>query len=191
MESIRRQKRKKIARTLRLYRSIHRWMGAFLFSIFVFVSLSGLLLGWKKNSGGYIHPKSMKGSSTNVTDWLPLDTLQTIAFSTIQQLKGNNISLDLDRIDARPEKGMIKFIFNDHYYSVQVDATTGEILQTTYRASDLIEDLHDGSIIDRWLGIDGEWFKLIYTSIIGVALFLFCFTGFYLWYGPKRMRKLN
>ncbi len=191
MENIKRQKRRRIAKTLRAFRSIHRLMGAFLFSVFVILSLSGLLLGWKKNSGGYIHPESLKGSSTDVSEWLPLDTLQGIAFSALQELKGNNISLDLDRIDARPRKGMIKFIFNDHYYGVQVDASTGKVLQTTWRASDLIEDLHDGSIVDRWLGIDGEWFKLFYTSIVGISLFLFCFTGFYLWYGPKRMRKLT
>ena len=84
---------------------------------------------------------------------------------------------------------MVKFIFEHHYNGVQLDGTTGSILQITRRNSDLIENIHDGSILDRVLGIDGDILKLIYTSIIGISLLLFSLTGFWLWYGPKVMRK--
>jgi uncharacterized iron-regulated membrane protein len=56
------------------------------------------------------------------------------------------------------------------------------------RRSDFVENIHDGSILDRLLQTNGI-IKLIYTSIMGLALIIFVVTGFWLWYGPKRMRR--
>ena len=178
-----------MAKTVRTMRTIHRSLGIFLFVIFIIVSLSGLLLGWKKNTGGMIHPESYKGISTDISKWLPIDSLQTLAFKAIKEAAGEDIDLTLNRIDARPNKGMVKFVFDNHYNGVQVDGTTGEILQITRRNSDLVEDIHDGSLLDRWFGTDGEILKLIYTTIIGLALLLFSLTGFWLWIGPKMIRR--
>ena len=61
---------------LRVFRKIHRTTGAFLFVFFFVISISGLLLGWKKNSGGIILPKSAKGSSTVLNEWISLDSLK-------------------------------------------------------------------------------------------------------------------
>ena len=83
-------------------------MGATLCLLFLIVSLSGLLLGWKKNSNGLLLPKSYQGSSTELKDWLPIDTLHRIACKTLQDSIDANLSLELNRIDARPEKGMVK-----------------------------------------------------------------------------------
>ncbi|MEL7423523.1 MAG: PepSY domain-containing protein, partial [Bacteroidota bacterium] len=69
----------------------------------------------------------------------------------------------------------------------QLDLSNGKLLSFGKRRSDLLEQIHDGSIIDRRLG--WSFFKLLYTTISGLALFLFTVTGFWLWYGPKRMRK--
>lgn len=184
-----REKRKKMAKSVRTIRAIHHTLGIFLFLVFILVSLSGLLLGWKKNSDGIIHPKSSKGLSTDLKDWLPLDSLQTLVFVAIKDAAGEDIDLVLNRIDARPDKGMVKFIFDNHYNGVQIDGTTGEILQITRRHSDLIEDIHDGSLLDRWFGTSGEVMKLVYTSIIGLSLLLFSLTGFWLWIGPKLIRR--
>lgn len=43
--------------------------------MFFFISISGLLLGWKKHSNGIILPKSYQGTSTELKDWLPIDSL--------------------------------------------------------------------------------------------------------------------
>jgi len=69
-----------------------------------------------------------------------------------------------------------------------LDGATGEVLHVGKRNSDFIEQLHDGSYVDRLLGSDLGAFKLFYTTVMGSALFVFCVTGFWLWYGPKRMR---
>jgi uncharacterized iron-regulated membrane protein len=182
--------RKRQAKLIRLFRKIHRTMGVYLFVLFFIVSITGLLLGWKKNSNGIIHPESKQGVSSDIKTWLPLDSLQTIAFQALQNSVKKDIDLELQRIDARPEKGIVKFVFENHYWGIQLDGTTGEVLSIEQRRSDLIENIHDGRILDILFKTEGEFIKLIYTTTMGLALFLFTATGFWLWYGPQRMRKV-
>ncbi|MDC6362687.1 MULTISPECIES: PepSY domain-containing protein [Flavobacteriaceae] len=181
-------KRKKQAKILRVFRKVHRTTGAFLFVFFFFISVSGLLLGWKKNTAGMILPESQKGTSTDLRDWLPVDSLHTIACNTLHNSVSPQLSLELDRIDMRKDKGMVKFVFVDAYYEVQLDGATGNVLSIGQRRSDFLEKVHDGSILDRYLGTSGV-IKLVYTSMMGTSLLLFTITGFWLWYGPKRMKK--
>ena len=183
--------KKNHAKTLRIVRKIHRTTGVLLFVFFFIIGITGLILGWKKNSNGLILPKSEEGTSTQLSNWLPLDQLQDIAFKTLLDSIDKNIDLNLQRIDARPEKGMIKFVFDNHYWGVQLDGATGDLLAITKRRSDFFENIHDGSILDIIFGTKGEIIKLIYTTIMGSALLIFTITGFWLWYGPKRMKKKN
>jgi hypothetical protein len=152
------------------------------------VAASGLLLGWKKHTRGYILPKSYTGSSTDPGDWLPLTTLHANALAIARDSISAELSHELERIDIRPDKGMVKFVFVDGYWGVQLDCATGELLHIERRRSDFIENIHDGSILDYLLGTTGEQIKLAYTSIMGSALLTFTVTGFWLWLGPRRMR---
>ena len=88
----------------------------------------------------------------------------------------------------RKQKGSVKFLFVDSYYEVQLDGATGKVLSVAQRKSDFLENVHDGSILDRYLDTNG-YIKLVYTTVMGVSLLLFTITGFWLWYGPKRMRQ--
>ncbi|MDF0715907.1 PepSY domain-containing protein [Muricauda sp. 334s03] len=183
-------KRKKQAKVLRIFRRVHRTTGALLFIFFFFVSVSGLILGWKKNSNGYILPKTQKGTTADLKKWLPVDSLHTIACTTLRNEVSPELSLEIDRIDMRKEKGSVKFVFVDSFYEVQLDGTTGDVLSIGQRRSDFLENIHDGSIIDDFLGTNG-YVKLVYSSIMGSSLLMFTVTGFWLWYGPKRMRKAS
>ena len=116
------------AKILRLFRKIHRTTGACLFVFFFFVSITGLLLGWKKHSNGLILPKSYKGTSTNLKDWLPVDSLHTIACNILHNSVSKDLSLELERIDIRKDKGMVKFVFIDHFWGIQLDGATGQLL---------------------------------------------------------------
>ena len=100
----------------------------------------------------------------------------------------SNLSPELERIDIRKQKGMVKFIFEHHHWGIQLDGATGKVLHIGKRRSDFVENLHDGSIVDNALGTNG-YFKLFYTSVMGLALLTFVLTGFWLWFGPKRMRR--
>jgi len=179
------------AKLLRTFRKIHRTTGAFLFVFFFFISVTGLLLGWKKHSGGLILPKSYKGTSTDLKDWLPLDSLHINACKILHDSVSVDLSLELERIDVRKEKGMVKFIFIDHFWGIQLDGATGQLLHIERRNSDIIENIHDGSILDYYFGTTEKQIKLVYTSIMSLALLTFTITGFWLWYGPKRMRKIT
>jgi uncharacterized iron-regulated membrane protein len=183
-------RRKKQARTLRLFRKVHRLSAITLFGFFLIVSTTGLLLGWKKHSAGVILPKTYQGSSAVFEDWLPLDSLNQIADIAIQHHLGPNISLKLDRLDIRKEKGVAKFVYAEHYWGVQVDGATGNILHIGRRNSDMFENIHDGSILDKLLGTSNGQIKLFYSTIMGLALLTFTVTGFWLWIGPKRMKQV-
>jgi uncharacterized iron-regulated membrane protein len=183
-----RTEREKQARFIRIVRKIHRTAGALLFAFFLVIGTTGFLLGIKKHTGGVILPKSYTGSSLNMKDWQPLDTLHQVAVATLHGIDPT-LSTELERIDARPDKGMVKFVFIDNYIGIQLDLATAEVLHIERRNSDIIENIHDGSIIDYALGTEDEQFKLGYTMIMGAALITFSVSGFWLWYGPKRLRK--
>ncbi|WP_158974124.1 PepSY domain-containing protein [Cellulophaga sp. L1A9] len=181
-------KRKKQAKVLRIFRKIHRLMGAFLFIFFFFISVSGLLLGWKKNSGGLLLAETQKGTSSNLVEWLPLNVLYEKAGKVLRDSVKTDTPIALDRVDVRKDKGVIKFIY-EGYYGLQLDGTTGNLLEFGKRQSDFIENIHDGSVLDNYFNTSGSPIKIIYTTVMGIALLLFTITGFWLWYGPKRMRK--
>jgi len=181
--------RQRQAQLLSVFRKVHRITGATLFVIFLFVSVTGLLLGWKKHSGGLLLPKSHQGVSTDLKDWLPIDSLHRNACRVLHDSVSESLSLVTDRIDIRMDKGMVKFVFTGHYWGIQLDGATGELLHIERRRSDFIENIHDGSILDHFLGTNKGLLKLIYTSTTGLALLMFTITGFWLWYGPKRIKR--
>jgi hypothetical protein len=177
------------AKILRLFRKAHRITGAFLFLFFFLIAITGILLGIKSNSNGLILPKTVQGTTSDLKKWLPINLLHSKAIVILQDSISPNLSLELDRIDIRKNKGTVKFLFENHYWEVQLDGGTGELLQIGKRNSDFIEYIHDGSILDKYLKTSQNQFKLIYTSIMGLALLLFTITGFWLWYGPKKMKR--
>jgi hypothetical protein len=102
---------------------------------------------------------------------------------------GQDFSAEVDRIDIRKDKGIVKFNYLNHFSEIQLDGATGKVLSVNHRRSDFIEKIHDGSIIDFYLKTTDGQIKLFYTSLMGLGLIVFTITGFWLWYGPKRMRK--
>ncbi|MBC2838295.1 PepSY-associated TM helix domain-containing protein [Robiginitalea sp. SC105] len=181
--------RQKQANTLRVFRKIHRYTGAFLFMVFFFIAVSGLLLGWKKHTGDVLLAKTRTGSSANLAEWKPMAELRDRAVAFYRDSLNPEGPFSIDRIDVRPGKGVVKFTFETGFWGLQLDGATGEVLHVERRRSDIVEKLHDGSMVDTWFGIENGGFKLFYTSLSGVALLVFTITGFWLWYGPKRMRR--
>lgn len=180
---------KRKAKILRTLRSVHRKIAAFLFLFFFFISISGILLGWKNNSNGTILPKTEIGTTTNLKNWLSIDSLHQKAIAILQDSVSPKVSLTINRIDIRKNKGVVKFVFENHYWEIQLDGATGNLLHIGKRNSDLIENIHDGSILDYWFNTSKKTFKLIYTTIMGVSLLVFTISGFWLWYGPKRIKR--
>lgn len=183
------QLRKKQTGLIRNFRKVHRITGILLFAFFFVIAITTLLLGWKKHSGDVIMPQTRMGSSTNLKEWLPLDRLHVMAVDSIETYLPGQAPFVLDRMDVRRDDGVIKFSFKKNYREIQLDGATGQVLSIGTRRADLFEAIHDGSILDTWFNSSHGQFKLIYTSIMGSGLLLFTVSGFWLWYGPKRLKK--
>jgi hypothetical protein len=176
-----------IAGSTRNYRRLHKWVAVPLFVFLFLIGLTGVLLGWKKQAN--LTPPTQAGISADASRWITLDSLQKIAVAFAK----DSLRLDpeIDRIDLRPSKGIAKFLFMYHYTEVQVDCTTGKILLVGKRWNDFIEHLHDGTIVDRLLDVKGELSKTTYTTLTSVGLMLLAFSGFWMWYNPKRIRRIK
>lgn len=175
----------KIASFTRLYRKMHRWVAVPMFAFMFMVGLTGLLLGWKKNIG--LLPPTQKGSSMETKNWIPLDSIYSIAeaFSRDSMLNPSAI----ERIDIRPAKGTAKIVYADHFHEIQIDCASGKVLSAQRRNSDIIEKIHDGSILDHFFGTSGDPLKLAYTSTLSIGLLLLSFSGFWLWWNPRRIKR--
>ena len=70
-----------------------------------------------------------------------------------------------------------------------MDGATGSPILIEKKYGSLIQDIHDGGIIDEWIGNKSAASKKIYTSILGLAFLLLTITGFYLWFKPKMIKQ--
>tara|TARA_B100000929_G_scaffold284095_1_gene265950 strand:+ start:1333 stop:1881 length:549 start_codon:yes stop_codon:yes gene_type:complete len=126
--------------TLRKYsRSIHLWLSLVIFIPVIIVIASGLLLQVKKEFD-WLQPPTQKAQNSAPT--LAFDDV----LATVKQVPQTNLKTweDIDRLDVRPGKGIIKVRGKNHW-EVQLNAQTGEVLQVAYRRTDTIEAIHDGS----------------------------------------------
>jgi hypothetical protein len=174
----------KIANNTRLYRKIHRWVALPLLVFLLLVGITGLLLGWKKQS--QLLPRTESSKNKNAA-YISLDSIEAIAKNyTKNKLKLEN---EIDRIDIRPQKGVAKIVFSNHFTELQIDTKSGQILAVNTRKSDFIEKIHDGSIVDYFIKNENDIFKLVYTSFTSIGLIILSFSGFWLWYNPIRIRN--
>ncbi|MCU0388625.1 MAG: PepSY domain-containing protein [Chitinophagaceae bacterium] len=172
----------------RWYRKWHRIIGITGLAVFFIMSVTGLLLIWKKNSGGYLLGETRHGKATIASEWVKIDSLQHAAINFLV-LKKPEADREIDRIDIRPEKGVAKISFKNHYTAIQVDLTTGQALTIETRRADFIEQLHDGSLFDKIA--DTNFLKLLYGTIAGLFLLFLSFSGFFLWFNPKKLKKIK
>jgi uncharacterized iron-regulated membrane protein len=163
---------------LRKLRSLHKYVGVGLLAFLVVTAFTGILLGWKKNIET-LQPKTFQGISENLAGWKSFEDVGNASMRAMDSILENPT---IDRMDVRPDKGIIKVLFTEGYWEVQVDGKNGNVLSVAKRHSDWIEHLHDGSLIS-------EGFKLLYTNILGIGLCTLALSGLWLWYGPKVIRN--
>lgn len=157
-------------------RKSHRW-GAILIALPVAVVIgSGLFLQLKKDVD-WIQPPTARGVAAGEPERGMSVTFDEIlaAAMTVPQA-GFTSWDDIDRLDVRPSRGVVK-VRGRNRWEVQVDAATGEVVQVAYRRSDLIESIHDGS----WFHERAKLWIFLPSGVILLALWL---TGMYLWILP-------
>ncbi len=159
-------------------RKIHKW-GAIIIALpFLVVLITGLLLQVKKQSA-WVQPPTTEGSAQipsisfdeilNISASVPEAEIQTWA--------------DVDRLDVRPDKGIVKVRAVNHW-EIQIDTDTGEILQIAFRRSHIIEAMHDGS----WFHESAKLWIFLPTGLVVTVLWI---TGIYLFFLPYVSKRKN
>lgn len=176
---------RKIAKSTRWYRKIHKYIAITTFVFMFIIAATGLLLAWKKEFK-FIPPTQ---KDTNNLPSLSIDEIEKIATTYI--LENTDLDPEVNRLDVRPRQGVAKVRFEHHYSEVQVGIKSGEILSVKTRTSDIIEQIHDGSILDFLFKTNNEAVKKTYVTMTCLALMFLSVTGFYLWWNPRRIKKLK
>jgi uncharacterized iron-regulated membrane protein len=166
-----------------LNRKLHYWASAAVMLPLLAVIVTGLLLQVKKQVT-WVQPPEQRGSLKNAPALHLNDVLSAVR---TQPQFGAHGWEHIDRLDVRPDKGIVKVRLRDNH-EVQVDLGTGEVLQVAYRRSDLIESIHDGSIF-------GDWVKLGVILPTGAVLLFLWASGVWMWVYPlwnrRRVRRGN
>lgn len=169
--------------SLRKFRVWHKYLGLSIALFLIISSITGILLALKKDFD-ILQPPTQKGESKELATWKPVSELADLAQKAFIEAYPDQTDNSVDRMDVRPSKGIAKVLFENGYWEVQIDGTSGKILSISRRHSDWIEHLHDGSIIS-------DWFKLISMNYLGLGALFLIGTGIWLWYGPKKVRQIK
>jgi len=158
-----------------LSRRLHRWGAVAVFVPLALVVSTGLLLQVKKQVP-WVQPAEQR------TDATTPDIEWGLMLAAAKGIPGAGVEswADIDRVDVRPAKGLLKVVTKSRW-EVQIKIDDGTILQTAYRRSDLIESLHDGSFF-------GDPVKLWIFLPAGAVLFCLWMTGAWLWLLPYSVK---
>ncbi len=156
-------------------RKLHRWGSIAVALPFFIVLCTGLLLQLKKQLV-WVQPPEQKTAVR-----VPTVTMEQI-LATAQSVPEAKVSswADIDRLDVRPGKGIVK-VATITNWEIQMELATGALLQSAYRRSDLIETIHDGSFFHPLMKL---W-VFFPAALIVLGLWI---TGMYLFILPFRAR---
>lgn len=156
-------------------RTLHRWGTVLVVIPFFIVLVSGIVLQVKKEVA-WVQPPTQRGAGDVPT--LSFDEI--LAAARTAEEASIQTWADVDRLDVRPDKGVVK-VRGTNRWEVQLDAQTGEVLHVALRRSDLIESIHDGS----WFHDAAKLWIFLPTAIVVLGLWG---TGVYLFYLPYGVR---
>ncbi|MDA7520231.1 PepSY domain-containing protein [Akkermansiaceae bacterium] len=155
---------------------LHRWGSIIALLPITIIIFSGIVLQLKKVSP-YVQPPTQSGAGTEPAIGFDriLEVVKTVPEAEIESWE------DVDRLDVRPSKGVVKVRCKNRY-EVQIDTETAQILHVAFRRSDLIESIHDGSYFN-------EHFKLWVFLPAGIVLAALLITGVHLFLLPHLARR--
>ncbi|HAI97887.1 MAG: hypothetical protein CL866_00485 [Cycloclasticus sp.] len=162
-------------------RKVHYW-GSIICAIPIgIIIITGTILILKKQIE-WVQPPTIKGKGIT-----PLVSFAEI-FDASRKVQQANIQSweDIDRLDIRPSKGVIK-VRGKNQWEIQIDHQSLKILNIAYRRSDFIESIHDGSYFH-------DNVKLFVFFPSAILLLILWGTGLYLFfktYFSKRNVKIK
>lgn len=107
-------------------KSIHRTIAICLFIFFFIVSVSGFFAWLEKRQAYWLPHKKVFPQTLAIG--VPVDSLHKLAVKYLHDSVDEGLSPELDRVDIRPSRGIVKFVFMNHYWDIQLDYTSGEPL---------------------------------------------------------------
>lgn len=157
-------------------RKMHSWIAIVVAAPLIVVIVSGILLQVRKQVA-WVQPTEQKGSKGD-----PTLTLERI-FEIVKSTPGSGIETwkDIDRIDVRPGKGMLK-VKTKADLELQLDCRTGEVLQVAQRRSDIIASLHEGAWFASWM----QYGVFLPAAILLIVLWA---SGLFMFFRPIWLRR--
>jgi len=159
-----------------LSRKTHYWASLTILLPALVIIGSGVVLQLKKDVH-WIQPASQRGAEgpPQISFEEILAAARAVDVAEIDSWE------DIDRLDVRPDRGMLK-IRSLNRWEIQIDTASAEVLQVAFRRSDLIETIHDGSFFH-------DNIKLWIFFPTAIILFFMWLTGVYLFVVPFLARR--
>ncbi len=168
-------------RLFKFFRTTHKWTGIILSIVFVYMSMTGFLLLIKKKSD-WIQPSTQRGAEGEAGDFITLQRLFDVLWT--QNHPDFASVKDIERVDFRPGKRVFKIHSEHHHAEIQVCAVTGKVLSVSWRLSDLLENIHDGSFF-------AAWFHNWIMPGVSAGLPFLVLSGWWIWLDPKVRKRRN
>lgn len=151
---------------------IHLWGGVVTALAVTVIAVTGILLNHKRGLG--LMP-DVPGPGGGLAGALPLAELAGAASDALPAAASGSL---VDRMDVRPDDGLVKVRFDDpEVTEVTVALADGRILHVGPRKDVFMEKLHSGEILgDGWI---------LLSDAAAVGLLVLLATGFWLWLLPR------
>jgi uncharacterized iron-regulated membrane protein len=151
----------------------HLWVGVVFTVALLSISITGILLNHKRELG--LMPDVNNTSTSLFTNALPLAELAIRARAAAGPVIGNT---EVDRMDVRPDKGLVKVRFSDPASTeVTLDIFSGKSLHVGRRGDVFLEKLHSGETF----GSNG----ILLSDAAAIALTILLLSGYWLWLVPR------
>ncbi|RAP29016.1 hypothetical protein DID76_04300 [Candidatus Marinamargulisbacteria bacterium SCGC AG-414-C22] len=160
----------------KLNRNIHYWASGICAIPLLIIIISGIFLQLRKDIN-WIQPATIKThiKTPSISFNQLLEKAKTVSEANINGWE------DINRVDYRPQKGIIKIKSNNHW-EIQLNPKNADILQVAYRRSDIIESIHDGTFFSKIVSLG------VYLPT-AILLLILWFTGTYLFIKTILLKK--
>jgi len=172
---------------LQNFRSLHKKFASVLFVFFFLIGLTGSLLSFKSAFTKVVFENKEISGETKLSSILPLDSLEKIATITLNE-KAHTKFKKSEKVEIKIAKGTVLFYYKDAY-SIQLNGASGAPILIEKKFGGIIQDIHDGAILDSLFTNKLSLSKKVYSIIMGLSLLLLTITGTYMWYKPKMIKK--
>lgn len=147
-------------------RQLHKWTGICIAIFLLLISGTGFFLATKDRFDWMRPPEADAVKVESAAELVSVEAAVNSAFALghpeLQSFK------DIDRVDYRPKSNIYKVISRDGYREVQVDGKTAQVLSSSFRNDQFMEDLHDftffAELAHAWL------LPLVAIGLFGLAL---------------------